>query len=851
MTDELCLLNLNSKLQNQEQIDSDPHRERIVQKAVINLLLGSYWTDVFFVKDNLANKLLSNDSRVNKIIQKVTILNEKDRKIRVKDEYESELDPYIFTKAPLLQSEMVNEYASRAQKNSKLDLVGGKSYDDLQPYLGSIQQKLFQSSLPKFLIQLIVGASKETYPLIPIALKLVLMNLEFNQGARENYLNPQFVEKLQEISKIEDLNECKLILQKIQEILKTDNSSTTTTQDNSSVDLKKKAAQEKMNKMKEEFAKKQALFADKNKETIEGSPATSSPEKSTKEDIICQHCLAKVDENNETYGIPVYIGFSNNLYDTKRPDDELKKFDFNDLSKAKWWPVLSSCHHYYHEKCFNVMCEGLAGDPSLFGGLTRNYCCSLCKNVCNHLLLINSGSQESKPVVQAIQERYAALTATLVDIPGFASPELSGRFLFNRTHQYFIETFHLQTQPEALEKALELHLALFKSLKSSLGPLNEPLDFLDKTFFLKLVFGHIKYQSTSPANLAMLYTFMHYKLDNILGFIYSNALMKPIEISSHSLSFLKQYLQIRSIQTVIESQKGPLTLAQCLVLLKADTSLVDRISKELLFPIQKTILAIALTQPSTTKISKLCNLLCNPQETPEYITQLFQTICISQTFEDFITESLLELEETITYPEFLRLDALLAKLGSQQVKGSHVIKLAPRHLELPETFMGFNSEYQCQKCCLCHKYNRNKQMIVCLICGEVMCSGACLGHESKQKKVLGNANKHAHDYHLGSSVFQGVFDNVWVFVDAPLNIASIPKDIYIDAIGQPIFDILEDSTHIEKLNFKEYQLNQNFNDELKRIINHHEFNKEVRRVILDIEDPNDQTEAILGELGNY
>lgn len=850
MTDELCLLNLNSRLTSQEQIDSDPHRERIVQKAVINLLLGSYWTDVFFVKDNLANKLLSNDSKVNKIIQKVTILNEKDRKIRVKDEYESELDPYIFAKAPLLQSEMINEYASRAQKNPKLDIVGGKSYDDLQPYLVSIQQKLFQSSLSKFLSQLILNASKETYPLIPLALKLVLMNLE--SRVEENYLTNGFTQKLQEFSKIEDLHECKLVLQKIQEIIKTiqpGEIGDINIQDDS-IDLKKKAAQEKMNKIKEEFAKKQALFADKNKEE---SPVTSSPEKSTtKEDIICQHCLAKVDENNDTYGIPVYIGFSNNLYDTKKAEDTFKKFEYNDLNKAKWWPVLSSCHHYYHEKCFNVMCEGLADDPTLFGGLTRYYCCSLCKNLCNHLLLINSGSQESKSIAQAIRERHAALTATLVDLPGFAAPDLSCRFLFNRTHQYFVETFHLQSQPEALEKAFELYLALFKSLKISLEPLEGPLNFLDKTFLLKLTYGHIKYHPTSPPNLAMLYTFMHYKLDNILGFIYSNVLMESVETDlPSSLNFLKQYLQIRSIQTVIESQQGPLTLAQCLTLLKGDTSIIHKLSKEFLFPIQKTILAIALIQPSSVKVSKLCNLLCNPQETPEYITQLFQTINVSQTFEKFINESLLELEETITDAEFLRLEALLAKLGPQQMKRSHVFKLAPRHVELPETFLGFNNKYQCQKCSICHQYSRNKQMIVCLICGQVMCSGACFGHESKQKKISGNANKHANEYHLGSSVFQSVFDNVWIFIDAPLNIASIPKDIYIDAIGQPILDMLEESSQIEKLNFKDYQLNQNFSDELKRIINHHEFNKEVRRVILDIEDPDDQAEAILGELGSY
>jgi len=56
---------------------------------------------------------------------------------------------------------------------------------------------------------------------------------------------------------------------------------------------------------------------------------------------------------------------------------------------------------------------------------------------------------------------------------------------------------------------------------------------------------------------------------------------------------------------------------------------------------------------------------------------------------------------------------------------------------------------------------------------------------------------------------------------------------------------METPSAIEKLNFKEYSLNQNFVQDVKRIITHHEFAREIRKGILNIDDIENQIETLL------
>jgi len=371
MNDEICLLNARLKYAKDciEELNLSSRDYKMIEKMLINLLHGHYWVDINEIKNSFED-LVNITQGLNSTIAKITIQDEKNHKIRLRDQYQSEFDPYMFYKDPSLKQNIVSGFASKPPGSLK-DIVSGVFDRDQPRYLKDIQRNIFRSSLPNFLGRFIKNFDSQTSSMLPSVLKLILLNLQvgleeeeediqdLKKKIEENYGNTEFGTHLAELGAQEEFKDCGLCIKKIQDLLvkgkgkmiieEEEEKSSPTKED------KKKLAKERMAKMKENFAMKQNLFIEKNLEFMENQEESKEMCQNQKEDQkVCQHCMEGFSDSEEEYGLPVHITFTNNFYEKNNP--VFKEEDYSkDILSSDWWPVVSSCHHYYHKKCFDTL----------------------------------------------------------------------------------------------------------------------------------------------------------------------------------------------------------------------------------------------------------------------------------------------------------------------------------------------------------------------------------------------------------------------------------------------------------------------------------------------------------------
>jgi len=476
MQDETCALNLDMKSASfaAEGLKAGVEQKRVIKKMVINLLLGEYSTDLARIK-SLCHALLLDKDQLDSVVSEVVTVDEKTHKMRIKDEYEGLYDPYMFYANPACQQNIANTMSGK-NKSDKIDLVGGLEYNDLPKELhGVIQGNLFKSELAEFLAKFLIKTSNGM--LIRPMLKLVLMNLqvsEKDESIREKveklYMKEEFMKKLRVIAEDEDLKDCKICVEKIQKILKYNQSEKS--EEKKEEDQQKKLAKERMNKLKEEFARKQALFANK--------LAVGEEVKVEESKHSCQHCLEDIDGEKDQYGLPIYVSFTNNFYNGEE-GQIFEKQDYQDLKNNKnWWPVVSSCNHYYHKKCFELVYKNSRRPNEMMQGLFSNKfetCCSLCKTICNSFLLANGGDS-GREVVENVQGVLKCLVERLNSFvmvnhqqaqqEDEEEPKTVVVEIFKRAHFYFVESFSLFKQPSVFEKSFTMFVHFLKSFRDCL-----------------------------------------------------------------------------------------------------------------------------------------------------------------------------------------------------------------------------------------------------------------------------------------------------------------------------------------------------------------------------------------------
>jgi len=838
MSDELCLLNVNTRTASAAQIEGDPNNLRVIQKAATNVLLSEYWTEYGYLKENLSNSILLDESKIGRVITKISINNEKEQKIRVKDELETELDPYMFYKTPLLQADVINEATARIQKNQNIDIVAGKSYTDLQKHLLVIRDVLFQSNLPEFLREILKNFSN-LHTLIPTTLKLILLHTQ--QDSNASY---QIEE---EILKREEFKECRSCIKKIKgDVLEGGDES----------EMKKKIGQEKMNKMKEEFLKKQAIFADKNKEAFE----EGKEEKGEHDMMTCPYCLVRIDEKKDTYGIPVFINYTNNF--TKKPDSKEWGIDsYNDLEHAIWMPVLSSCYHHYHRKCFGEAWRSVreSDDAENFKNPIEA-CCSLCKTLCNDFLLLNEGleaealetPEKPHPAVYYFDicqkmlnllEDHRIRIALKPPAAGEKKP-ISFPVILKRMAIYFMETLHMNEKSNEFVRVFELYLNFYKSFKKLDARQLGFTEFVNDPLFtlviqrLMILGTHQKDESAEAAfaNFVRLEleSLVNEKLSQItLQSIHCNDEVKKQDFIKIQIETLRQYVEIRLVQQCILTEGTKLSgLNDCALYYKNNMDVAKELVHNTLgISLRQFILHIyfnkCLLQGNHGNLSHL--LVCEMN-----LDELLKLVEIPYTIESLLKECVESIEKKSGY---LLLDSWIEKhmnVTQNQVMAKPGL-LAPRFLQLPETFDEFNKTIYRRKCTICQQYDGEKNMHFCLLCGIVVCEGYCLS--MKNHKGRGNMNAHATLVHMGTSMYYHLFENVLSIVASPYNVSTVSKSLYSDSFGQTIEEALEgDEKELLKIDFKQFVLNSNFVQELKTTVMNQDIEKEYFKTMINLDD---------------
>ena len=822
MTDEVSLLNAKIKSHRDcfGELKFTPRDQRVIEKLLINLLQGHYWVDINQINETFELLVNTTQSRA-PIIAKITIQDEKSHKVRIKDEYKSEFDPYTFYKDPSIKQDTISVIASKSGPGKK-DVISGYFDKDLPQYLKEIQQNMYQTQLPDFLARFVKKFCPEMSPILHPVLKLILLNLQVVleqeeilketkviKKIEENYFNSEFMSRLNELAGEEAYKDCEPCITKIQELVKTlkgrlDSQGQIITEDKdsparSAIEEKKKLAQERMAKLKENFAAKQALFAEKN---LENQQEESKDEEV--EQKVCQHCMDKIQENGEEeYGLPVYVTFTNNFYQTKEENFVLKpqEYNGNNILEADWWPVVSSCNHYYHKKCFETL------DKTQFSFCLNKWeaYCPLCKRLSNNFLCINEKTIETSEVqkksfTEKLTESFKALLRSLnpqVNLPNL--PPLNEAFL-TRAYQYFIEGAHLLPSSHKLHQTFTLYQLFFKTFKNHLG----------KTVLLENESSLFSLLSSDQSDLMMTSLF-----SNNLQQILINSATSPTTLNL----ILKDTILVKIIQIIASSQETLTNpqLSDCLSLYQTNQTLKQNIINQLTSLLQKIILAfsfnLSMATPSISdqQISKLCSLFFESALTEEYLTNLLH--CVGpQSFPEFLNTIFSELKDR---PK-TEIDLLNTLLTSKTTIIPQTMKFAPMKFSFPETFAGFNTKYFPKKCSLCHQYSQHLFTAICMICGEIMCVSYC----GQKPNGPGNLNMHARKFHMGMGIFLDIHRLYIRFVSCPLNVNYTQKNLYVDNIGQDALSVIDNmrSTELRGFDFKQFGLNQELADEVNKAI---------------------------------
>jgi len=881
MTDEICMIGVETKYKKDQCSDMkyNTRQRSVLKNLLVNILRGFYWTTSKQIKEVFERFLIA-EPEVDEIISQITIKDEKQHKIRIKDEYESNVDPYILYRHPSYRQDIVQNFAMKnSQKNHSVDLIPGGIFDkDCPQYLKDIQAKLYQSNLPKFLSKYLKMANLKTgSALIRLVLKLILLNLQvaddsplLGQKIEETYINDDFLNILSNISTEGGLKDCKSCIENIKKLLhkfrKTDNmqvEESPRTQKDEDINAKKRlTAQERMAQLIQNFAQKQAAFAQSDQYLLQKSMNFEDTEESKKdENLICQHCMEKLHVSGEEYGLPIYVTFTNNFYDvTTTQEKAFVEQDYTNFLKADWWPVISSCHHYYHKKCFEILYQAPKGQERNFLSSRYDTFCPLCKGLCNNFLSINGEEAVQKDdmnqeVPQDQLEQYPQIYQTftkkiqkiLLNLKANISPAGHATALeeaafvpietiFERAYQYFVESFYLLESSQNLEKSFELYRAFFKGFKTYFKDpdLKIPEDNLQLSAFFNVNNLFLSTQAASPSKE------LNYKTESYLVELLAKNLQRILASSSDDTSgksellALKNFILFKVVQTIAfnSSDDANFKLEDCFQLYQSNQALRSLILEQLTFPIQKIILSYALNISTASSPSPHCtltelfNLLLNmSSHQEEYLTDLFHSVNLPCSFPELILEIFQELPSR-PQSEINFLNSLFdANLFNKETLKPQLVKFAPRMIQLPDTCLEFNTHYFSQKCNLCQKFSSHLYTSICLICGEVLCTAYC----NKNPNQAGNLNRHAKKYHMGMGLFLDVQRFKENLVNSPVNTAYTKTGLYLDNLGQDIIPLLENPfpSKIAKFDFTHYKLNQEYMKELHDIVYQQTLRKEI------------------------
>jgi hypothetical protein len=189
MTDETCLVNnlwtRDPKVYIEQHSNNDRIR-RVTKRVIINILSCYTWIDLNDLQETI--KQVLNVSNYDEILGETAVFDEKIKKMRIKEEYFQDYDPYMFYGRKKVQDQLKELFVEKMKKSSNVDLYSGFYYTDLPIELYQLQYSLVDSLLIPYLSKILMFNKQEYKKLAPIHLKMLLFVL----NASEHLLNIGF-----------------------------------------------------------------------------------------------------------------------------------------------------------------------------------------------------------------------------------------------------------------------------------------------------------------------------------------------------------------------------------------------------------------------------------------------------------------------------------------------------------------------------------------------------------------------------------------------------------------------------------------------------------------------------------
>jgi hypothetical protein len=145
---------------------------------------------------------------------------------------------------------------------------------------------------------------------------------------------------------------------------------------------------------------------------------------------------------------------------------------------------------------------------------------------------------------------------------------------------------------------------------------------------------------------------------------------------------------------------------------------------------------------------------------------------------------------------------------------SSILDLSKRELQfsfvaLPDNFTELYQTYIYKSCELCNKRQAKKDLMLCLLCGSMMCQSKCTQVEGGAKEQLGNLCRHAISEHGGAAVFLNTFNGQYVIYEKTR--LFICQGLYMNAFGQFAGEIRD-----KNIDFSQFVLDKDKLDGLKK-----------------------------------
>ena len=830
MNDEICLV--NNLLTREPSLYINRHEantkiKKVTKKVVINILSCYTWIELPELINNI--KSVIDIKNIDDLLSEVAILDERTRRLRIKEDHFQDYDAYMFYGRSHLQRELETQFLEKMKGSTNIDFISGFYYTGLPDHLYEVQQAIMKGPLFEFITKLFNVEKEEYIFLRRIGLKLLLFALNSTEymissgldaSALLKHINKNFqsnatINKLNSITENEAFSDCHIIVENIIESLERLKDFET---DNNNSFLRSSVVMPSDDK--KEFSYKESIEVYIQRNTVFKQHHHDQEHEQDEDNefrITCNHCLQIINTKESEYLVPAFLSVSNVVSagkSTSIPEE---------LEKGVKYPYVSSCLHFFHEECL-FEADGSLHENAVF----KERSCPICHSIYNYFMIMNHPLErhedeegEHHMMMPLLSEKKYALILSALSymtenedwyreyalseesmVPEYIPKGLNA---LSNSLMFFLETLDFDASYENFVKDVEVLSCLLKSVKTQLQTVEKEGLWSDKDKNSSQ--NPEKYLYENALEIMVLYEHDHKLFVEKMRALLNNYIVKKsVEkfcLTHEKSSYNTDKLLFKVLDSALEiSDKNGL-----------------QYTKELVYALKKIVLiwaiGLGISLPVRgDKIQRILQTLYDPETcTPKALLD-FLEIYIRP--EDFLKDVLLNASAINYEPNYSKEDC--EKLKASDGALFNLYSINPSLCELPRTYLDFISKYYKAKCGLCNQVPTDGENAICLLCGEVICLRKCEGNTQGFEE--GNLSRHRREKHVGNGLFLEISSLMVVMIFGDRTLCDSGLNMYSDNIGQNVKTVVANpfDRQLDLLDFRRFYLNKEVYCYLEKLV---------------------------------